>query len=61
MEIGTIVKVHIPYKLGERRNGEKFKIGKIIGIYKNFLLIEFCLGKYRECYRECEIEKFKEA
>lgn len=56
MEIGTKVKVEIPYKLGEKRNGERFKVGKVIGIYRNFLLIEFEIGKYRECYKENEIE-----
>lgn len=59
MEIGTEVKVEIPYKLGEKRNGERYKVGKIIGKYKNFLLIEFEIGKYRECYRESEIEVIK--
>lgn len=56
IEIGTIVKIEIPYKLGERRNGDRYKIGKVIEIYENFLLIEFEIGKYRECYRENEVE-----
>ncbi len=55
MEIGTLVKVNIPYKLGERRNGERYKEGKIIAIYRNFILVEFKKG-YRECYRPEEIQ-----
>ena len=54
MEIGTIVKVNIPYKLGERRKGKerRNKEGKIVAIYTNFVLVEF-ETKYNENYREC--------
>ena len=54
MEIGTIVKVNIPYKLGERRKGKekRYKEGKIVAIYTNFGLVEF-ETKYNENYREC--------
>lgn len=43
MEIGTLVKVNIPYKLGERRKGKekRYKEGTIIKIYSNFVLVEF--------------------
>lgn len=56
MVIGDIVKVDIPYKLGERRNGPKIKEGKIVGIYTNFVLVEFKEG-YKECFREQELFK----
>lgn len=59
MEIGTFVKVKIPYKLGEKRKGEKYKIGKIIGIYPNFVLLWFKCG-YRECFRKDELIILKE-
>ena len=51
MEIGTIVKVNIPYKLGERRKGKekRYKEGKIVAIYTNFVLVEF-ETKYNENY-----------
>ena len=54
MEIGTLIKVNIPYKLGERRNGKgkRYKQGKIVAIYTNFVLVEF-ETKYKEKYREC--------
>lgn len=58
MEIGTLVKVDIPYKLGERRQGERYKVGKIVGIYSNFVLIEFQTKSnetYKECYRDSEV------
>lgn len=54
MEIGTLVKVNIPYKLGEKRNGDKFKEGKVVGIYTNFILIEFG-EKYKECFKPNEV------
>ena len=60
MEIGTLVKVDIPYKIGERREGneKRYKVGRIVAIYTNFLLVEFetkANETYKECYRECEI------
>lgn len=54
MEIGTIVKVKIPYKLGEKRIGDRYKIGKVIGIYPNFISVWFKAG-YRESFRENEL------
>jgi hypothetical protein len=54
MEIGTSVKVNIPYKLGEKREGERYKEGKIVGIYPNFILVEFQYG-YKECFTEKEL------
>lgn len=54
MEIGTIVKVIIPYKLGEKRRGERYRIGKVIGIYPNFISVWFKAG-YRESFRENEL------
>lgn len=54
MEIGTIVKVNIPYKLGERRDGPRYKEGKIVATYTNFILVEFKEG-YKECFREDEL------
>ena len=57
MEIGTIVKVHIPYKRGEKKEKQqerRYKVGKVVGIYPNFILIEFKAG-YKACYRECEL------
>lgn len=58
MEIGTLVKVSIPFKLGERRiKGEKrYKEGIIIKIYSNFVLVEF-KTKEGEAYKECFKEK----
>lgn len=54
MEIGTIVKVKIPYKSGERKHGDKFKKGVVVKEYPNFVLIKF-EGGYFECYKESEI------
>ena len=54
MEIGTIVKVIIPYKLGEKRIGERYRSGKVIGIYPNFISVWFKAG-YRESFRENEL------
>lgn len=54
MEIGTIVKVIIPYKLGEKRIGERYRIGKVIGIYPHHILVWFKAG-YRESFREEEL------
>ena len=54
MEIGTIVKVIIPYKLGEKRRGERYRFGKVIGIYPNFISVWFKAG-YRESFRENEL------
>lgn len=54
MEIGTLVKVIIPYRLGEKRNGIRHKEGKVIGIYPNFILVEFSKG-IRECYKEKDL------
>ena len=44
----------IPYKLGEPRKGKgkRYKEGKIVAIYTNFVLVEF-ETKYNENYREC--------
>lgn len=60
MEIGTLVKVNIPFKLGERRiKGEKrYKEGKVVKSYKNFVLVEFKTkegGAYKECFREKDL------
>lgn len=54
MKIGTIVKVIIPYKSGEKRIGNRYKYGKVVKVYPNFILIRFDCG-YLECYREEEI------
>lgn len=54
MEVGAIVKVKIPYKSGERKQGDKFKKGIIEKKYPNFFLIKFEAGYY-ECYKEKEI------
>lgn len=54
MEIGTIVKVIIPYKLGEKRRGERYRIGKVIGIYPYHISVWFKAG-YRESFREEEL------
>lgn len=60
MKIGTLVKVNIPYKLGERRKGKekRYKEGTIIKIYSNFVLVEFKTkegGAYKECFREKDL------
>lgn len=59
MEIGTIVKVDVSYRLGEKKKGKVLKEGKIIAIYPNFILIEFKGRRnediYRESYKENEI------
>ena len=57
MEIGTIVKVNVPLNCKSRI--KVIKTGKVIGIYPNFILLEF-KGKnnkdsYRECYKKNEI------
>ena len=57
MEIGTIVKVNVPLTCKKRI--KVIKTGKIIGIYSNFVLLEFKaknnIDTYRECYKRNEI------
>lgn len=60
MKIGTLVKVNIPFKLGEKRvkNEKRYKEGTIIAIYGNFVLVEFKTkegGAYKECFREKDL------
>ena len=54
MEIGTIVKVEIPYKLGEKRNGKRYKKGKVIAIYPHHISVWIDYG-YRESFRREEL------
>ena len=53
MEIGTLVKVKIPHKSGERTK-ERQKEGKIVEIYTNFVVLQFSQG-YKECYKQEEL------
>lgn len=58
MDIGTNVKIDIPYKLGEKKHGERYKYGKVVGKYPNFYLVEITRngkGIYKEAYREEEL------
>lgn len=54
MKIGTIVKIRIPYKSGEKRRGERYRFGKVIAIYPNFISVWFKAG-YRESFKESEL------
>lgn len=54
MEIGTFVKIRVPYKSGEKRKGERYRFGKVIAIYPNHISVWFKAG-YRESFREEEL------
>lgn len=55
VEIGMPVKVLKPYKNGEIRNIEiRTKDATVVGIYKNFILVQYNCG-YKECVRENEL------
>lgn len=57
MEIGTFVKVRVP--LNRKKREKVIKTAKVIGIYSNFVLLEFKaknnIDTYRECYKRNEI------
>lgn len=55
VEIGMPVKVIRPYKNGETREERiRMKNAIIVGIYKNFILVQFEKG-YKECCRINEL------
>lgn len=54
MEIGTFVKIRVPYKSGEKRRGERYRFGKVIAIYPNHISVWFKAG-YRESFKESEL------
>lgn len=55
VEIGMPVKVVKPYKSGEKQTVKiRTKSATVVGIYKNFILVQFD-GGYKECYKEIEL------
>lgn len=58
MEIGTPVKILQPWKNGEKREGIRYRRGKLEKDYGKFLLIEMEAG-YKECFSREEIEEDK--
>lgn len=60
MKVGSIVRITRRYKSGTPREQQDVtRIGKIIGIYPNYIMIEFKHG-IRECFFEYEIEIIEE-
>ena len=55
VEIGMPVKVIRPYKNGEKREIRiRTKDAVVVGIYKNFILVQYEKG-YKECCREKDL------
>ena len=55
VKIGMPVKVVKPYKSGEKQTVKlRTKDATIVGIYKNFILVQF-KGGYKECYKEKDL------
>ena len=55
VEIGMPVKVIRPYKNGEAREIKiRTQNAVVVGIYKNFILVQYEKG-YKECCREEEL------
>lgn len=55
VEIGMPVKVVRPYKNGEKREIKiRTKNAIVVGIYRNFILVQYECG-YKECCKEKEL------
>lgn len=55
VRIGMPVKIIKPYKNGEKREVKiRMKSAIVVGIYKNFILVQYDSG-YKECVKEKEM------